>query len=66
MAAPFLNGVHYVSREEERTARRSHEQDANRPDIVIGEDDLESIRLLDCVRYGISAWKLGRKVSQLA
>jgi len=60
MDAPFLEGVPYLSRDEEARARSNAiaRQDRNRfKDIFIPEGDLESLQFVRTVRQEILEWQ---------
>lgn len=60
MEAPFLQGVPYFSREEEKTAREIAAARQNKdsvPDISIQEGDTTSFELIRRVRREVAAWK---------
>jgi poly(A)-specific ribonuclease len=59
MEAPYLEGVPYLSREEEASARRIllARQDKNAiADIQINADDLDSLEFVRRVRHDIELW----------
>ena len=62
MEAPYLQGVPYLSRQEEAKARRSRQAKFVLNDIVIKETDQESIRFIESVRDSIDVWRYGREV----
>lgn len=69
MGASFLQGVPYLSRQEEAIMRRSRQEKASfagSVDIEVKEDDVQSIRFLKNVAKGIHLWKSKKVVSQLA
>ena len=69
MDAPFRDGVSYLSRQEEARARQieSERQDKSKMvDIVIKDDDVESLRFAAKVRADISKWKNRTTVCPLA
>lgn len=60
MEAPYLEGVPYLSREEEASARRIMlaRQDKNAiADIEIEPDDLDSLEFVRRVRHDIEVWR---------
>ena len=64
MEGPFVEGVPYLSREEEELAyeiERSREDKGNIAEISIGEDDPEALSFLQRVRTQVLHWK-DRKV----
>ena len=63
MQAPFLEGVPYLSREEEAVARAIEQSKRDKlgiVDIQIKSDDVEALTFVDRVREEITIWK-GRK-----
>ncbi|KAG8531494.1 uncharacterized protein KY384_003123 [Bacidia gigantensis] len=56
MEAPFLNGIPYLSWEEESLARAAAVDKNELPDIGISIDDTESLQLLRRARYEIDLW----------
>lgn len=69
MEAPFLEGVPYLSREEEASARRISLARQNRdaaPDIKINAEDLDSLEFVGRVRHEIQAWQNRVEVSLAA
>lgn len=66
MEAPFLEGVPYLSREEEASARRISLARQNRnytADIQIKADDLDSLDFVRRVRHDIEVWQNRDEVS---
>lgn len=66
MEAPFVDGVSYLSREEEITARRIALQKREKHaiiDIQLRADDEESLKFLQRVRDEVDAW-IKQKVSR--
>lgn len=66
MEAPFLEGVPYLSREEEALARRMLLARQNRTavaDIQIKADDLDSLDFVRRVRHDIEVWRNRDEVS---
>jgi len=66
MDAPFLEGVPYLSRDEEALARRISIARQDRygvADIQLKIDDLESIEFLRRVRQEINVWRNSNTVS---
>ena len=60
MEAPYLEGVPYLSREEEALARRlwlSRQDKAAVMDIKLRDDDPESLEFVRRVRNEIDGWK---------
>lgn len=62
MEAPYLQGVHYLSREEEAVVRDKRRQKENLPDVSIHREDTFSLEFMQNVRTGIEAWKAGKQV----
>lgn len=66
MEAPFMEGVSYLSREEENTARRIVLQKSEKHaviDIQLRADDEESLKFLQRVRDEVDTW-MKQKVSR--
>ena len=65
MEAPYLEGVPYLSREEEAMARKieSSRRDKSFADIQIKGDDTETLDFLKRVRKEITTWKSRTTVS---
>jgi len=66
MEAPFLEGVPYLSREEEASARRislARQNRNNTADIQIKADDLDSLDFVRRVRHDIEVWQNRDEVS---
>ena len=60
MDAPFLDGLHYLSREEEATARRialSRQNKFGVSEIDFREGDVEALAFVQRVRSEIDIWK---------
>lgn len=69
MEAPFLEGVPYLSREEEASARRMSLARQNRQgfaDIKLKADDLDSIEFVQRVRHDIELWRNREEVGVAA
>ena len=67
MDAPFLEGVSYLSREEEGWARGSelsHMDRAAFADMEVKSGDVESLQFLQRVRGEIEVWKSRTTVSK--
>lgn len=65
MDGPFLHGVSYLSRVEEKLAREmeeAREKKTHLTDIILGEEDHEAIAFLRRVRQEITDWKDGKSV----
>ena len=59
MEAPFLEGVSYLSREEEVTARQlaiSRQNKASVAEIDLNESDLEATAFVTRIRSEINTW----------
>ena len=57
MESPYLDGVRYLSREEEAAIRRAREQRAELENIKLKLDDAESIQFMRNVNNGVQEWK---------
>ena len=57
MEAPFLQGVNYLSREEEALARRIELSKRDKEDIQIRSSDVDSLEFVKRVRHEIETWK---------
>lgn len=60
MEAPFLDGLPYLSREEELTARRiaiSRQNKASVAEIDLKEGDVEATAFVSRIRSEIDTWK---------
>ena len=60
MEAPFLEGVPYLSREEEAVARAvaiARQDKSSVPDLAIKKDDIEALDFLRRIREEIDVWK---------
>ena len=69
MDAPFLEGVPYLSREEEAASRAAEvaKRDRNNfADIFIREGDTESLGFIQRVRQEVTAWRNRGTVSFLS
>ena len=60
MEAPFVEGVNYMSREEEAAEKRNHvakdDLKSSIPDIQIKGDDKEALEFVQRVRYEVDIW----------
>ena len=66
MAAPFVKGVAYLSREEEFAALESEKARLDRasiPDIILTPEETESLNFVRRVREEITKWKDRTSVS---
>jgi poly(A)-specific ribonuclease len=60
MEAPFLDGLSYLSREEEATARHiavNRKNKAGAAEIDLKEGDVEAMAFIQRVRLEIDAWE---------
>ena len=57
MEAPFIEGVHYLSRAEEAKARHLILEDQDRTNIQLAADDEEGLAFVARVRAEINLWK---------
>lgn len=63
MEAPFLEGIHYFSREEEALSKERHDDRLIFTDIDIDPNDLETLNFVKKVTEEIENWIATRGVS---
>lgn len=69
MEAPFLDGLPYLSREEELTARQiaiSRQNKASVAEIDLKESDVEATAFIERIRLEIDTWKNLPEVGSLS
>ncbi len=62
MEAPYLDGVPYLSRQEEAAARGAQQARSTVPNIELNETEWESLTFLEGIRDTIDTWRDGKEV----